>query len=375
MSLRRLWAIIRKEIIHITRDTRTVVIVLIMPLLQMILLGYTVLNDIQDIPMAVCDLSLSASSRDLVAAYRVTDLFDIRYVAGGENEIVRLLDEGEIQLGMIIPPDYEETLNRRQKAQVGFYLDGSNPIVSLTALTSVQFIAQSKSTEIVQHLLGGGTSAPVGGIDVRPKVWYNPNLVRANFTIPALIGMVMQSFMSQLVAGAIVREREMGTMEQLIATPLRPLELILGKVVPYIGLASLTTLEILGMGLLWFRVPVKGSFMLLMLYCLFFMAAMLGWAVFISAVARTDREARTLNLFIMLPSMFFSGMFFPRTSMPRILQLIGDLVPLTHFLVMIRAVVLKGVGINMVVPQVIGLAAFGVISIWLATRSFEHKVA
>lgn len=375
MNLRRLWAIVRKEFIHITRDTRTIIIVLVMPILQMILLGYTVLNDIKDIPMAICDLSRSAPSRDLIAAYRATDVFAISYVTGGESEIARLLDEGEIQVGMIIPRDYAETLSRRQKAQVAFYLDGSNPVVALTALNSVQFIAQSKSTEIVQRLLRNGNSAPAGGIDVRPKVWYNPNLTGANFTIPALIGMVMQSFMTQLVAGAIVREREMGTMEQLIATPLRGPELIVGKVAPYIGLALLTALEILAVGLFWFKVPVKGSFLLLILYCIFFMAAMLGWAVFVSAIARTDQEARTINLLIMLPSMFLSGMFFPRTSMPHVLQLIGNLVPLTHFLVMIRAVVLKGVGIDMVVPQIVGLAAFGIVSVWLAARSFEHKVA
>jgi ABC-2 type transport system permease protein len=375
MSLRRLWAIIRKEFIHATRDTRTVIIVLIMPLLQLILLGYTSLNDIKDIPMAVCDLSHSAPSRDLVAAYRATDVFAISYTTGGESEIVKLLDEGKTQVGIVIPPDYAETLARRQKAQVAFYLDGANPVIALTALNSMQLIAQSKSTEIVQRFLGKGNPGRLtGGIDVRSKVWYNPNLTRANFIIPALIGMVMQSFMTQLVVGAIVREREVGTMEQLIATPLRGLELIVGKVTPYIGLAMLTALEILGAGLLWFKIPVKGSFLLLIQYCLFFLAAMLGWAVFVSAIAHTDQEARTLNLLIMLPSMYLSGMFFPRTSMPHVLQLIGNLIPLTHFLVMIRAVVLKGVGIDMVVPQIIGLIAFGIVSVWLAAMSFEHKI-
>ena len=375
MSLRRLLAIIRKEFIHARRDTRTVIIVLVMPLLQLILLGYTIMNDIENIPMAICDLSRSALSRDFIAAYRATGVFAISYVTDSEREIARLLDEGEIQVGMIIPPDYAETLARRQEAPVAFYLDGSNPVLALTALNSAQSIAQSKSTEIVQRLLAKSNSTPAGGIDVRPKVWYNPNLTRANFIVPALIGLVMQSFMTHLVAGSIVREREMGTMEQLISTPLRGLELILGKVIPYIGLALLAALEILVAGLLWFKIPVRGSFPLLILYSLFFLATMLAWAVLVSAIARTDQEARMLNLLIMLPSMYLSGMFFPRTSMPRVLQFLGDLVPLTHFLVMIRAVVLKGVGIDMVVPQLVGLTAFGMVSIWLASMSFEHKVA
>jgi ABC-2 type transport system permease protein len=375
MSFRRLWAIIRKEAIHARRDRRTLVIVLIMPLLQLILLGYTSLNDIRGIPMAICDLSHSAYSRDLISAFATTNTFGITYVNGGEAEIAGLLDQGQAQVGMLIPSDYAHSLARGQQAQIAFYLDGSNPLVAVTALDAAQLIAQSKSTEVVQQLLGKAGTIPVGGIDVRTQVWYNPNLTRANFIVPALIGLVMQSFMTQLVAGAIVREREMGTMEQLISTPLRSLELILGKVIPYIGLALLAALEILGIGLLWFHVPVKGSLVLLLLYSTFFLASMLAWAVFVSAVARTDQEARMLNMFIALPSMFLSGMFFARSSMPRLLQMIGDMMPLTHFLTMIRAVVLKGVGIEMVIPQIIGLAAFGLVSLWLATVSFKQKMA
>jgi ABC-2 type transport system permease protein len=375
VNLRRLWAIVRKESIHARRDTRTVVIVLLMPLLQLILLGYTTMNDIEQIPMAVCDLSHSARSRDLISAYSTTRVFAITQFAANENEVVRLLEAGTIQVGMVIPPDYAETLARRQKAQVALYLDGSNPTIALAAVNSAQFVAQSKSTEMVQVLAGGGNSVSLRGLDIRPKVWYNPNLTRANFVVPALIGLVMQSFMTQLVAGAIVREREMGTMEQLISTPLRSLELILGKVIPYIGLSLLAAAEILVIGLFWFKVPVKGSFLLLLLYSLLFLAAMLAWAVFISALARTDQEARMLNMFIALPSMYLSGMFFPRTSMPPVLQVISNLLPLTHFLTMIRAVVLKGVGIDMVVPQIFGLVAFTMVSVWLATRSYKRQVA
>jgi ABC-2 type transport system permease protein len=373
MNLRRLWAILRKEFIHIVRDTRTVIIVFIMPLMQMILMGYTVLSDIKNIPIAICDLSQSVASRDFVAAFRTTDVFDIRYAVSSEREVVHLLDEGEIRMGVVIPPGYAETLARGERVQVAFYLDGTDPMVGQVAMSSAELIAQSKSTEVVRRSLGRALSG--GGVEVRPRVWYNPDLTQANFTIPAMVGMVMQSFMTQLVVGAIVREREMGTMEQLIATPLRGLELMVGKITPYIGLAALTALEILVTGLFWFGVPIRGSFLLLILYCLFFLAAMLGWSVLISAVARTEQEARMMNLFIMLPSMFLSGMFFPRTSMPPVLQVAGDVVPLTHFLVMIRAVVLKGVGIDMVVPQIIGLTVFGVVSMLLAARSFRHKLA
>lgn len=376
MSLRRLFTVARKETIHARRDVRTMIIVAALPLLQLILLGYTTMNDITNVPLAVCDLSRSAASRELISAFSTAQVFAITRDVASEDELARLLEGGQIKAGLVIPPDYADTLARRQKAQIAFYLDGSNPVIALTAVNSAELIAQSKSSEIVQRQLEsyGGQRAGTVGLDVRPRVWYNPNLTRANFIVPALIGLVMQNFMTTLVAGAIVREREMGTMEQLIATPLRSLELILGKVLPYVGVALLAALEIMVIGLLWFRVPVKGSFLLLILYSLFFLVAMLSWAVLVSAVARTDQEARMMNALIVLPSLYLSGMFFPRASMPPVLQAIGNVVPLTHFLVMVRAVVLKGVGIGVVIPQITALAAFAAVAVWLATMSFKRKL-
>jgi len=375
MNLRRLFAVMRKEFLHVRRDPQTVILVLVLPLVTLILLGYTILSDITDIPMAISDLSRSTASRDLIAGFGTNDLFDIRHVTGGEDEMSSLMDRGEIQIGMIVPPDYAETLIRGGQAQIAIFLDGSNPIVALSALNAVQTIAQTKSIDVVKRSLGRSYGSLSAGLDVRPRVWYNPDLNRANFLIPALVGLVMQTFMTQLVAGAIVRERAQGTLEQLISTPLRSLELIVGKVIPYIGLALVTALEVLVVGLLWFDVEVKGSFLLLVLYSLAFLAATLAWAMLISAVARTDREARSLNMLLMLPSMMLSGMFFPTTSLPRALQLISNLIPLTHFLDMIRAVVLKGVGIDMVRPQIIGLVAFTIVATLAAARSFKTKIA
>ena len=375
MNLRRLFAVMRKEFLHVRRDPQTVILVLVLPLVTLILLGYTILSDITDIPMAISDLSRSTASRDLIAGFGTNDLFDIRHVTGGEDEMSSLMDRGEIQIGMIVPPDYAETLIRGGQAQIAIFLDGSNPIVALAALNAVQTIAQTKSIDVVKRSLGRSYGSLSAGLDVRPRVWYNPDLNRANFLIPALVGLVMQTFMTQLVAGAIVRERAQGTLEQLISTPLRSLELIVSKVIPYIGLALVTALEVLVVGLLWFDVEVKGSFSLLVLYSLIFLAATLAWAMLISAVARTDREARSLNMLLMLPSMMLSGMFFPTTSLPRALQLISNLIPLTHFLAMIRAVVLKGVGLDMVRPQIIGLGAFTIVATLAAARSFKTKIA
>ena len=374
MNLWRLFAVMRKEFLHVRRDPQTVILVLVMPLMTLILLGYTILSEISDIPFAIVDLNHSAESRDFVAAFGTSDLFDIRYVTGGEDEIIRLIEGGEIRVGMILPPDYADSLARGEKAQVAIFLDGSNPIIAITALNAVQATAFNESAAVVQRMFGGIARANAGGIDVRSRVWYNPNLRRANFLIPALVGLVMLTFMSQLVSTAIVRERSRGTLEQLITTPLRSLELIVGKVIPYIGLALFVALEVFVAGLIWFDVPMQGSFGLLLLYCLFFLAATLGWAMLISAIAHTEREATTLSLLIMLPSMFLSGMFFSRTMMSPALQFIGNLVPLTHFLVMIRAVVLKGVGIDLVIPEVLGLAAFGFVTTALAAMRFRTKI-
>jgi ABC-2 type transport system permease protein len=372
----RLFAIMRKELIQIRRDRRTLAIMFLIPVFQLIMFGYAVTTDVKHLPMAVLDRDKSAASRELIDTYQASTYFDIAYTVGSESELAYLMDSGAARAGLIVPAGYGADLARRGSAQVSFAIDGSDPTVANTALAAAQTIGQAKSAEIVQAMLSrsGLNVSAMPGLDVRTRVWYNPDLASANYMIPALIGLILQLLTAMLTALAIVRERELGTIEQLIVTPLRPWELVVGKIVPYVLIAFFDTMEVLIIGTLWFKVPINGSVVLLLsLACLFVMSS-LGIGLFISTVARTQQEAMLLAFFTMLPSIFLSGFMFPLVAMPAALRALSYGIPLTYFLVIVRGIVLKGVGLEMLVPQVIALVIFGVAIMSLSTLRFRKRL-
>jgi len=372
----RLFAIMRKELIQIRRDRRTLAIMFLIPVFQLIMFGYAVTTDVKHLPMAVLDRDKSAASRELIDTYQASTYFDIAYTVGSESELAYLMDSGAARAGLIVPAGYGADLARRGAAQVSFAIDGSDPTVANTALAAAQTIGQAKSAEIVQAMLSrsGLNVSAMPGLDVRTRVWYNPDLASANYMIPALIGLILQLLTAMLTALAIVRERELGTIEQLIVTPLRPWELVVGKIVPYVLIAFFDTMEVLIIGTLWFKVPINGSVVLLLsLACLFVMSS-LGIGLFISTVARTQQEAMLLAFFTMLPSIFLSGFMFPLVAMPAALRALSYGIPLTYFLVIVRGIVLKGVGLEMLVPQVIALVIFGVAIMSLSTLRFRKRL-
>jgi len=372
----RLFAIMRKELIQIRRDRRTLAIMFLIPVFQLIMFGYAVTTDVKHLPMAVLDRDKSAASRELIDTYQASTYFDVAYTVGSESELAYLMDSGAARAGLIVPAGYGADLARRGAAQVSFAIDGSDPTVANTALAAAQTIGQAKSAEIVQAMLSrsGLNVSAMPGLDVRTRVWYNPDLASANYMIPALIGLILQLLTAMLTALAIVRERELGTIEQLIVTPLRPWELVVGKIVPYVLIAFFDTMEVLIIGTLWFKVPINGSVVLLLsLACLFVMSS-LGIGLFISTVARTQQEAMLLAFFTMLPSIFLSGFMFPLVAMPAALRALSYGIPLTYFLVIVRGIVLKGVGLEMLVPQVIALVIFGVAIMSLSTLRFRKRL-
>lgn len=372
----RLLAIMRKEFIQIRRDRRTLAIMFLIPVFQLIMFGYAVTTDVKHLPMAVLDRDKSAASRELIDTYQASTYFDIAYSVGSESELAYLMDSGAARAGLIVPAGYGADLARRGSAQISLAIDGSDPTVANTALAAAQTIGQAKSAEIVQAMLSrsGLNVSDMPGLDVRTRVWYNPDLASANYMIPALIGLILQLLTAMLTALAIVRERELGTIEQLIVTPLRPWELVVGKIVPYVLIAFFDTMEVLIIGTLWFKVPINGSVVLLLsLACLFVMSS-LGIGLFISTVARTQQEAMLLAFFTMLPSIFLSGFMFPLVAMPAALRALSYGIPLTYFLVIVRGIVLKGVGLEMLVPQVIALVIFGVAIMSLSTLRFRKRL-
>ncbi len=373
---RRLFSLIRKEFIQIVRDPRTLYITIAIPVIQLFLLGYTATSDVRNVPLAVFDQDHSPAARRLLDAYRAADYFTLAFDANSEGELRTLIDSGQARAGLIIPPDYGETILAGHSARVTFVLDGSDPNSASTSLAAAQLIGQAHATEMLverlaQQGLSIGQSPPV---EVATHVWYNPDMVSAFFMIPALIGMILQFITSMLTATAIVRERERGTIEQLIVTPIRSWELILGKIIPYVLIAFLDTLEILVVGTWWFKVPIRGSLGLLLSLSGLFLISSLGIGLFISTVAHTQQEAMMLTYFTMLPTIFLSGFFFPLNAMPLVLQWISHLVPLRYYLIIIRSVILKGVGIQSLVPEVIALALFGMLLMGAAALRFRKRL-
>jgi ABC-2 type transport system permease protein len=371
----RLVPIIRKEFIHIIRDPRTLIVMFAMPLMQLILLGYAATSDVRNIPLAVLDQSRTPQSRHLIDSFVQSGQFSMARMAGSEHDLAQLVDAGAVRAGLIIPPTYAADLAGGRGAQAAFVLDGSDPSVASSALSSARLIGQVEATSVQQQTLARrGGAAMLLPLEVRTRVWYNPDMVSAVFMVPGLIGLLLQMQSQLLTSSAIVRERERGTIEQLIVTPIRPIELIVGKILPYAVLALLITIEVLVIGTFWFGVPIKGSIMLLLGISCLFLLSNLGIGLFISTVAHTQQEAMLLTFLMLLPSVFLSGYIFPIAAMPQALQFVSGIIPLTYFLVVVRGIVIKGVGVPALMPQITALAIFGAVLIVLAATRFRKRL-
>jgi ABC-2 type transport system permease protein len=372
----RLLAIIRKEFVQITRDRRTIVLTFIQPIIMLFLLGSAASNDVRNVPAVLFDQDHTQAARSLVDAYRAADYFSFSYEVQSAAQMQKLIDSGQAKAGLIIPPDYGQRIASGEPAQVAFVIDGSDPTLASTALSAAVLIGQAKSTAVLRATLEtrGQSASSSSPIEVRTQVWYNPDLVQAYFMIPGLMGTILLQITVMLTASSIVRERERGTIEQLIITPIRSWELLVGKLTPYVLLAFLDMLEVLIVGSVFFHVPLNGNLGLLLLMSALFLATGLGIGLFISTVAKTQQEAQMLGALIQLPSFFLAGFFFPIAAMPPFLQAISYLVPLRYFLVIVRGIMLKGAGIEAFSGEVVALAIFCTVIMLLAVRRFHKRL-
>ena len=372
----RLISLVRKEFIQILRDPRTLALVLVMPVMQLFLLGYAATNDVRNVPLGVYNQDPGPEARSLLDAYRAADYFSLAYEVNSERALRDLIDSGKARAGLVIPPDYGERLQGNEQAEVAFILDGSDPTVAATALAAAQTIGQQQATKVLADRLGrrGQASAISPPIDVRTQVWYNPDLVSAYFMIPGVIAMILFTITTILTATAIVRERERGTIEQLIVTPIRSWELVVGKLLPYVILAFMNTVEILLFGALWFKVPIRGNLLLLGLLSGLFLVSSLGIGLLISTIANTQQEAMLSVMMTLLPSIFLSGFFFPLEAMPKVMQWLSYLMPLRYYLVIIRSLLLKGVGADMLKGDILALAIFGTTIMTAAALRFRKRL-
>lgn len=371
----RILAIVRKEFLHIIRDPRTLMVMFLIPIVQLVLLGYSATTDIEHLRTAVLDGDETTASRQLIAAYRASGYFQIEDGQFVDSQVAlrKLVDSGAVRAGLLIPAGYSRDLAAGRKVQVGFVIDGSDPAVANTIFAAAQAVGQAQSQALVLQALGMDR-LPGPQIEVRPRVWYNPELKSANFMIPALMGLILQFLAMLLTALAVVRERELGTLEQLIVTPIRPIELVVGKVIPYIAVASFDLLEVLVIGVLWFSVPIHGSVMLLLALSALFLMTSLSMGLLVSTVAHTQQEAMLLSWFVLLPTIFLSGFFFPLEAMPAALRAVSYAVPLRYLLIIMRGIVLKGIGLDLLMEEVIALIVFGVIILALAAARFNKRL-
>ncbi|RLT51462.1 MAG: ABC transporter permease [Chloroflexi bacterium] len=376
MNLTRLSALMRKEMLQIVRDPRTLALVFIMPILQLVLLGYAATSDVRNIPLVVLDQDKSPASRTLLESFRAADYFRQAFDVNSESELRSLIDAGSARAGIIIPPDYSSRLAAGRPAQVAFIIDGSDPAIAGTTLAAATLIGQARATALsVERLAARGLAvAAAPAIEVRTRVWYNPDLIAAYYMIPAVVGLILQFLTVILTATAIVRERERGTIEQLIVTPLRASELIVGKLAPYVLIAFIDTIEILAGGVLLFGVPINGSLPLLLVLSGLFLISNLGVGLLISTITSTQQEAIIVAIFYNLPSIFLSGFIYPVAAMPRVLQFVSLAIPLRYYLIVVRGIVLKGVGMPALWPEVIALSIFAVVVITSAATRFKKRL-
>jgi ABC-2 type transport system permease protein len=365
---RRTLAIMRKEMLHIIRDPRTLAVIFLIPIIQMVLMGYAATTDIDNIRLAVLDGDRSAESRALVQAYDTTGYFKVSHYVDSEEQMAHLLDSGNVRAALIIPTVYGQRVTAGERVEVGVIIDGSDPTVANGVLAAALQTGQEWAASMIDLGFEGG------GLEIRPTVWYNPGLESVNYMIPALMGLIMQFLATLVTSMAIVREREYGTIEQLISTPIKPVELVVGKTIPYILVTYFGMIEVMVVAVFWFGVPIYGSLLLLLGLSALFLLGSLGIGIVISTVAGTQQEAMLLSFLILVPSIFLSGFFFPLEAMPWALRLMSHFIPLRYMLIIIRGIVLKGVGISTLHTEVIFLAVFCVIMLFLASVRFRKNL-
>jgi ABC-2 type transport system permease protein len=374
MNVGRLWAVIRKEVLHLLRDRRTLGTIIMVPIMQLFLYGYLT-NDVTHIPTAVFDQSKTPESRTLLTAFANTTYLDMNYYENSFNAVQRRIDGGDAKIGILIPPDYATKLRSGRDAQVGVIVDASEPTSANVVLGLATGVGQSLSTQLIVQRAGRlGVPPPPQLIDVRPRAWYNPTLSNVYFIVPGVIAVVLVFITTIQAVTVIVRERERGTIEQLVVTPITGLELLLGKIIPLIGLGYLEITITLLIASFWFGMPIKGSLLLLYALSLVFFFSTLGIGVLISTVSKTFQQAVQVAQMLLLPSILLSGFIFPRESLPYWLQLVGGLFPLTYFVVVIRGILIKGVGIVFLWKQILPLFALGLLFFGVAISRFQKRV-
>ncbi len=378
--MERLWTIVRKEYFHIMRDYRTLAIIIILPTFLLILLGYGVSGESSNISLVVADLSKTDESRRYLEYFTSSEQFSYDYDVLSEDEILNLIDREVVKAGIYIPADFGSDLAAGNPASVQFYVDGSDPAEAQTASLKLETIAQVATQEILTKQLEAnaaqlGISSIQLPVQTYTKMLYNPDGKNKLYMIPGLTAIVLQVQALLLTALAIVREREQGTMEQLVVTPIRSWELVLGKIIPYLIVGILNTVLTLVVAVYLFGITIQGSFWLLILLSAIFTLGSLGMGVLISNISRTQMQAMYLAVgIVLIPAIILSGLIISRQGMPMVTYWFSELLPITHFLIVIRGIMVKGSGMAYMWGSIQALLILSIVYFAASVATFRKKL-
>jgi ABC-2 type transport system permease protein len=371
--MKRVLRIVKKELIELRGDKRLFGLVIMAPIIQLTMLGYAATNDVHDVPLVVVDNDRSSESRELIDKFDASQNFLVVDAVTSLDEVEAYLDEGRAWMALSIPHDYGERIRSGQPTAVQVIADGTDASSTNVALGYAGTLVATYARELAAST-GQGRATPLIGADVR--VWFNPSLESRDFMIPGIVALLLLVITTNLSSMAIVREKELGTLEQLNVTPLARWELILGKLLPYAAIGMLDVLLVVGVAVFWFEIPMRGSLPLLLLMSLVYLLSTLGLGLFVSTISSTQQQAMmTTTFFFMLPMIFLSGFIFPIENMPEPIQPVTYLIPLRYFLVIVRGIFLKGVGLETFWPDALLLLAWGVGILTLATLRSSKRLA
>lgn len=376
MNIKRIRPIVIKEFRQIRRDKRSLGVLLILPAFLVLLIGYALNFDVRHVLLAVWDQDRTSDSRELIDAFIHNEYFTLTQRVESYGEIEELLGEGQALVSLVIPPSYSRDLASGGDVTIQVLVDGANANTATTVLGYVNIILQSHSAKITAaatQRLGRELIAP---IDFRPKVWYNPELVTAKFLVPGLIGFILMISAVVSTSLSVVKEKERGTMEQLMVSPLTTTEIIIGKTIPYLIVGLVGSVLVLLVGFLLFDIAIRGSIVYLYAGIFLFLIAALGQGLLISTIAQTQQVAFIISVFSsLLPTFLLSGFVFPIRSMPLVLQILSNATPAKYFLILVRSVVLKGAGLSAFWEQFVFLLLFALVMLGISSLRLRKRVS
>ncbi len=374
LFLLRVKAIARKEFIQLRRDPRMLFIAFMAPIIQLTLFGYAATLDVKSVPVVVCDMDQSMQSRAVLNAVTSSGYFDIESRVPSVRDVRRSIDDGDAMVGIVIPDGLERDINAGKKAHIQTIIDGSNAIYATMVRSYLERIITNRALDLSAVEMSRNGYKPYTPLDIQQRVWYNPTLKSRDFMVPGVFALVLMIISTVLTSMAIVKEKERGTIEQLIVTPIKPLELIAGKLLPFAIISLIDITLVTMVAVFWFRIPLHGSFALLFLLSALFMLTTLGLGLLISTVSRTQQQAMMISLLLIMPIILLSGVMSPIENMPIGVQYFTLLIPLRYFIVIVRSIFMKGSGMSILWPDALALAAFGIVLFLLSVSRFNKRI-